>query len=129
MADGSVKVNFVDTGIDFSGNNFGFFLDSSANSGGGLFHSDTSLNGDNLDHLAVYQGTNTDMVQMPGYAPGLWTNNEYILAWEDLLGGGDKDYEDFVVMIESVDPIPEPGTLLLIGLGLVALVGLRKRMK
>jgi hypothetical protein len=124
-----VFVNFIGTGVFFTGGNlFGYYLDSSFYSDGGLWHSDTSLNNDSLDHMAAYQGKNIDTVKLPGVMPGLWTNNEYILAFEDLKASvSDKDYTDFVVMVESVQPIPEPGTLILIGSGLAGLAIWRRR--
>lgn len=118
LLDGSIILNFVDTGIDFDGNHFGFYLDTTANpeqTTVGLWYSETSLNSDGLDHMAAYQGTG-DTIQIGGFAPGPWQSNEYILAWEDLDGGGDLDYTDFVVLVESITPLPEPSMLVVWGL-------------
>lgn len=118
-----------DTGIDFQSQTFGFYLDSTGGgAAGGLWYSDTSLNTDGVDHMAAYRGTG-DEIKLPSTAPDIWTGNEYILAWEDLAGGGDRDYVDMVLMIESVRPIPEPGILALLGLGLLGMVGGRRFTK
>ena len=130
-ADGSVYRNLEDTGIDFAGNSFGYYLDATVGSGNinSIFYSDTNLNADGLDHMLAYQGTNSEDVRLPGLAPGEWTDNEFILAFEDLLGGGDFDYDDLVVMVESVQPVPEPGTMFLLGSGLLGLAAARKKRK
>ncbi|UCG48194.1 MAG: DUF4114 domain-containing protein [Phycisphaerales bacterium] len=126
-ADGSVSVNFVDTGVDFAANSFGYYLDATVG-GQSLWYSDTSLNPDGFDHMLAYQGKNVDTVQLPGSLPGLWTNNEWVLAFEDLdKSVTDADFTDFVVMVESVNPVPAPGAVLLAGMG-AGLVGwLRRR--
>lgn len=129
LANGSVIVNFVDTGIDFAGNAMGFYLNSSANAGGGVWYSDTSLNSDGVDHMAAYAGEG-QTVQIPPYSPGPWLPNEWVLAWEDLDGSiADYDYTDFVVMVESISPVPEPGTLALLGTGLLGIGAVLRKKK
>ncbi|MCP4113944.1 MAG: DUF4114 domain-containing protein [Desulfobacteraceae bacterium] len=136
LADGSVYINFSDTGIDFAGNSFGYYLDSrSSHPGwtGGLWYSDTNLNVDGADHMAVYQGKGIDTVQIPPFAPGLWGTNEYVLAFEDQhtieWSNTEPDFSDFVVMVESVEPIPEPSTMLLFGTGMVIFASFGRKLR
>ncbi len=56
------------------------------------------------------------------------TNKGYTISFEDIVGGGDADYEDLVVNFSPTDgtgfvgsPTPEPGTNFLLGIGLLAM--------
>ena len=71
---------YVEDSKVFTGNAFGFYLDSSAQDGGGVFYSDTTLNVDGYDHMIA--GV---------YIPGA----DYRLSWEDQLGGGDPKLRKF----------------------------------
>ncbi|MGC9502532.1 DUF4114 domain-containing protein [Baaleninema sp.] len=109
------------------GNIFGFYLE---NPEGDTFFSDISLNSDGRQHSAIYQGDNSTVLDLPGVQPGVFTDNEFIIAFEDLPEGhtyADFDYNDFVVIMESIDPagVPEPSTLF--GLGLVVSAAIASR--
>ena len=127
-ANGDVLVNQVLEGNFGGTKTFGFYLGTRK----GTFFSNSSLNNDDMsDHLLAYQGTG-DLVQLPTFNPGEWNPNEYILAWEDLPFGNykyDGDFNDMVLMIESVQPVPVPAAVWLFGSGLLALVGIARRKK
>jgi hypothetical protein len=82
---------------------------------GDEFWSKSSYNADELDHMVTYkiEGLETD-----------WT--VWLLFWEDVSGSyptSDRDFNDFVVEVRA---IPEPASMLLFGLGALALLRKRK---
>jgi len=118
----------------FSSCQFGFDLANGAMT----LYSDSSANG-GADQMLAFERPYppTPMIDIfynlhGGYAQSAWSSpwqpNEYVLAWEDLpLGqGADKDYQDLVLMVESVSPVPVPAAVLLGFLGLGA-AGLKLR--
>ena len=134
LGDGSVTVfntgGTTATGT-FQANKFGFYLNTDQ-LGGQRYYSDTSLNSDGFDHMAAFQGEG-DSVVLPGLFAGVVGPEHYFLAWEDLLNGGDRDFTDFVVLAESVNPVvPEPASIVvwsLLGMASVGVSVFRRRRR
>ena len=102
---------------------FGFYLSVQ---GGATFYSQTGRNGDGVDHMYAYQGTGTPFLTGP-LAGEFFSRQDYVLAWEDLLAGGDRDYQDFVAVVQDISPVPLPPAVLLLISGLVGLAGVSRR--
>ncbi|GJL51942.1 MAG: hypothetical protein NPIRA01_31690 [Nitrospirales bacterium] len=62
-------------------------------------------------------------------------NNETLVSFEDLLGGGDKDYNDLIFSFSNTEAgknlvqNPEPSTVILLGSGIMGLAAWRLRNK
>jgi hypothetical protein len=102
-----------------AGNLFGYYLKV----GNTFYYSDNSLNANGTPRVVTYAGDGSNKVALTN---GQFTNGEYLQAWED---GGDFDYNDFVVIVESVHPVPEPAALGMFGLGalLIGFAAIRRR--
>jgi len=89
---------------------FGFLLSTPE---GNTFFSQSGLNVDGADHSYAYRGDGSWFLH--GGAQGTQFGvNDAILAYEDLVHG-DNDFQDFVVLVRGVEPVPLPaaGWLLL----------------
>jgi hypothetical protein len=102
---------------------FGFYLSTRSN---GTFFSQTSRNADGVDHLYAYQGSGTPFLNGP-LSGEVFALQDYLLAWEDLAGGGDRDYQDFVAVVQDITPVPLPTPVVLLMSGLIGLAGVSRR--
>jgi hypothetical protein len=131
LLDGSVQVTqtagssgiITGTYANF-GTQFGFYLAGVGNT----FYSEDSLNPSGNAQALIYQGNNSDFISVPGFGPGTFLSTEYIFAWEDQpYASTDKDFNDLVYIVESIKPVPEPMTLILLGTGLLGLASIRRK--
>lgn len=98
------------------GKTFGYYLSNPK----GTFYSDDSLNSDKIAHILAYK-SKTDA-------------NEWWLGMEDLVGGGDRDYEDMVTKISgisstTISAVSEPATIFFLGLGLIGLAAIKRKLQ
>ncbi len=136
LGDGSMANPFAGGVNTLANQNFGFALNTVGIGGNNTWSSDPTLNSDGLDHMitfyfpelagvSFYIDTDDDGVQ-DGQIQ--LTSDTYVLAWEDLPGGGDIDYNDTVFLVTRVAPVPEPITALLFSGGFAAMAARRRKV-
>ena len=107
--------------VVFSSEAFGFLLSTPE---GNQFFTQSNLNSGGADHSYAYRGEGQWFLR--GGAQGTQFGvNDAILAYEDLIRG-DNDFQDFVVLVRGVEPIPLPAAGWLL---LSALAGLATRRR
>lgn len=83
---------------------FGFYL-MGAN---GTLYSNSADNAGGADYMYAYQGTGDHFTGGPFSVRGsIFAPSDYLLAWEDL-PQGDRDYQDFLVLMRNTTPSPVP---------------------
>jgi hypothetical protein len=105
---GNVQIGDEIIGTGFNGA-FGFYLDTPND----IFYTEDSHNKNDAPQALVYQGDNDTVLQIGDFQAGTFVDTEFIIAFEDQpFNSSDQDFNDMVVHIAGIEPVPEPMTIL-----------------
>jgi hypothetical protein len=129
------QIKFTTDGVEIDGDEtlgdfadgFGFYLKNVKTDW--IFYTEDDRNGGAAQAL-VYQGDNETEIELPTFAPGIFDDDEWIIAWEDLpMSEADNDYQDLIVHLSNIhalEDVPEPTAALLLGIGILGVAGARR---
>lgn len=145
---GTASSPYIGTSSVFPvGTNFGFAISSAYSSpynvaiNGSVssvdtWYSNPNYNADGMSHMLVYNLSTLTGAQIyvldpnTGLTSKVTLNDPYLLAFEDMPitnsvtgSPSDLDYNDLTVLVNGVAPVPEPVTVALFGVGLLAMAG------
>lgn len=131
ILDGSLYINNNDTLTTGWSGQFGFYSYNDYLSTSAKVYTEDSKNGDTT-RAATYLLGNGWTWNASAYSTGqksgkLDGNNDWLVAME--IDGGFLDFQDATFIVEDMTAVPEPGTIALLGAGLVAVPFIRRRMK